>query len=159
MILLTSRSVCSHLGLFSPLHSSFPEFSSFFLFSLFYKSDCYWIDCGYTLATVCDVSSGMHHVINLSRPSPRPAFCSASDKNWHGNEVASFPGRSHLQYLIAYSMQIRRGKAWEISSRAITSGRPFPGFPPHGDAFGRLPRKLGGEFRCSQLRSRTRQRR
>jgi len=37
--------------------------------------------------------------------------------------VASFPGRSHLQYLIAYSMQIRRGKAWEISSRAITSGR------------------------------------
>ena len=29
--------------------------------------------------------------------------------------LASFPGRSHLQYLIAYSMQIRRGKAWEIS--------------------------------------------
>jgi len=37
--------------------------------------------------------------------------------------LASFPGRSHLQYLIAYSMQIRRGKAWEISSRAVTSGR------------------------------------
>jgi len=37
--------------------------------------------------------------------------------------VASFPGRSHLQYLIAYSMQIQGGKAWEISSRAVTSGR------------------------------------
>ena len=35
-----------------------------------------------------------------------------------GASVASFPGRSHLQYLIAYSMQIRRGKAWEIWSRA-----------------------------------------
>jgi len=34
--------------------------------------------------------------------------------------VASFPGRSHLQYLIAYSMQIRRGKAWEIWSCAVT---------------------------------------
>ena len=40
-----------------------------------------------------------------------------------GFSVASFPGRSHPQYLIAYSMQIRRGKAWEISSRAVTSGR------------------------------------
>jgi len=38
-------------------------------------------------------------------------------------ELASFPGRSHLQYLIAYSMQIRRGKAWEISSRVVASGR------------------------------------
>jgi len=37
--------------------------------------------------------------------------------------IASFPGRSHLQYLIAYSMQIRRWKAWEISSRVVTSGR------------------------------------
>ena len=37
--------------------------------------------------------------------------------------LASFPGHSHLQYLIAYSMQIRRGKAWEISSRAVVSGR------------------------------------
>jgi len=37
--------------------------------------------------------------------------------------VASFPGRSHFQYLITYSMQIRRGKAWEIWSRAVTSGR------------------------------------
>ena len=37
--------------------------------------------------------------------------------------IASFPGRSHLQYLIACSMQIRRRKAWEIWSRAVTSGR------------------------------------
>jgi len=37
--------------------------------------------------------------------------------------IASFPGHSHLQYLIAYSMQIQRGKAWEIRSRAVTSGR------------------------------------
>ena len=43
---------------------------------------------------------------------------------FHPHDIlASFPGRSHLQYLIAYSMQIRRGKAWEISSRAVTSGR------------------------------------
>ena len=40
-----------------------------------------------------------------------------------GIAVASFPGRSHLQYLIACSMQIWRGKAWEIWSRAVTSGR------------------------------------
>ena len=43
---LTSCSVSSHLGLFSPLHSSFPEFSSLFLFSLSCESDCYWIDRG-----------------------------------------------------------------------------------------------------------------
>jgi len=38
-------------------------------------------------------------------------------------KVSLVPRRSHLQYLIAYSMQIRRGKAWEISSLAVTSGR------------------------------------
>ena len=37
--------------------------------------------------------------------------------------MASFPGCSHLQYLIAYSMQIQRRKAWEIWSHAVTSGR------------------------------------
>jgi len=31
---------------FSPIHSSFPEFSSFFLFSVSCESDCYWIDRG-----------------------------------------------------------------------------------------------------------------
>ena len=41
----------------------------------------------------------------------------------HRIPLASFPGLSHLQYLIAYSMQIQREKAWEISSRAVTSGR------------------------------------
>ena len=30
------------------------------------------------------------------------------------DSLASFPGRSHRQYLIAYSMLIQRGKAWEI---------------------------------------------
>jgi len=28
--------------------------------------------------------------------------------------LVKFPGHSYLQYLIAYSMQLRRGKAWEI---------------------------------------------
>ena len=33
-------------------------------------------------------------------------------------ELASFPGHSHLQFLITCSMQKRRGKAWEKKSRA-----------------------------------------
>ena len=46
-------------------------------------------------ATVCDVSSGTHHVINPSRPSP--AFCTASDKSW-----AWRPGnKASPQYSIA----------------------------------------------------------
>jgi len=45
-----------------------------------------------------------------------------SDKEYDPS-IASFPGRSHLQYLIAYSIQIWRGKAWEIWSSAVTSGR------------------------------------
>jgi len=33
---------------------------------------------------------------------------------WNDGMLASFPGRSHLQYLIAYSMQILEvGTAWE----------------------------------------------
>jgi len=31
--------------------------------------------------------------------------------------IASFSGRSHLQSFITNSMQIQRGKAWEIWSR------------------------------------------
>ena len=34
-----------------------------------------------------------------------------------------FPGRSQLQYLITCSMQLWRGKTWEIWSRADTSSR------------------------------------
>ena len=49
--------------------------------------------------------------------------CTFTNTVSRGNKIASFPGRSHLQYLIAYIMQIRRGKAWEISSRAVMSGR------------------------------------
>ena len=33
-------------------------------------------------------------------------------------KVASFPGCSRLQFLIAYCMQKQRGKAWEKESRA-----------------------------------------
>ena len=47
--------------------------------------------------------------------------------------VASFPGRSHLQYLIACSMQIQRVKPWEIWSWAVMSDRQtvdtLGGFP------------------------------
>ena len=38
-------------------------------------------------------------------------------------ELASFPGCSCLQFLIASSMRKQRGKAWEIQSCAMTSGR------------------------------------
>ena len=43
--------------------------------------------------------------------------------NKSGLPLASFPGCSHLQYLIASSMQIQRGKTWEIWSHAVMSGR------------------------------------
>ena len=73
MPLLTSRSICSHLGLFSPLHSSFPEFSCFFSVQFVLQVrlllDRSW------LATVHDISSGTHHVINPSRPSPTFSYC------------------------------------------------------------------------------------
>ena len=46
----------------------------------------------------------------LSRPL---AWRETSD-----DEIASFPGRSRFQFLIAYCMQKRRGKAWEKESRA-----------------------------------------
>jgi len=37
------------------------------------------------------------------------------------NKLASFPGRSHLQYLIAYSMQILEvGTAWERGYKQVT---------------------------------------
>ena len=39
-----------------------------------------------------------------------------------GTTIASFPGRSRLQFLIAYCMQKRRGKAWEKVT-CVTSGR------------------------------------
>ena len=37
--------------------------------------------------------------------------------------TASFPGHSYLQYLITCSMQIQRGKAWEIWLHGVSSGR------------------------------------
>jgi len=33
--------------------------------------------------------------------------------------LALFPGCSHHQYLIACSMQIRRGNSWEVWSHAV----------------------------------------
>ena len=36
------------------------------------------------------------------------------------SEVALFPGHSHLQWLILCSMQIQRGKAWEIWLHTVT---------------------------------------
>ena len=36
-------------------------------------------------------------------------------------QLASFPGHSHCQYLIVCSMKIQWGKAWEIWSRGMTS--------------------------------------
>ena len=39
----------------------------------------------------------------------------------HAHVVASFPGRSHLQFLIACSMQKRRGKGERVT--CVTSGR------------------------------------
>jgi len=41
----------------------------------------------------------------------------------HAILLASFPGCSQLQSLNVCSMQTRRGKAWEIWSRVVTSGR------------------------------------
>jgi len=47
--------------------------------------------------------------------------------------VASFPGRSHLRYFFTSSMQIWRGKAWEIWSRAVTQGSQW--VDTQGEAF------------------------
>ena len=41
--------------------------------------------------------------------------------------IALFPGHSHRHHLIACRMQIWRGKAWEIWSCAMTSGRHMGG--------------------------------
>ena len=52
-------------------------------------------------------------------------LCNSSNNHmneWTVETLASFPGRSHLQYLILYSMQIWRWKAWEIWLLAVTSG-------------------------------------
>ena len=56
-------------------------------------------------------------------------LCNSSNNHmneWTLETLALFPGRSHLQYLITYSMQIRRGKAWEIWLLAVTSGGQCP---------------------------------
>ena len=45
--------------------------------------------------------------------------------------VASFPGPSHLQYLVTCRMQMRRGKAWEIWSFVVTSDKQVWVTPGH----------------------------
>ena len=44
--------------------------------------------------------------------------CNSHKVNRTAEDLASFPGRSRLQFLIAYCIQKRRGKAWEKESRA-----------------------------------------
>jgi len=56
-------------------------------------------------------------------------LCNSSNNHmheWTVETLDSFPGHSHLQYLIAYSMQIQREKAWEIWLLAVTSGGQCP---------------------------------
>ena len=55
----------------------------------------------------------------------RDVLCNSSNNHMHELTVetlVSFLGRSRLQYLMPYSMQIRRGKAWEIWLLAVMSG-------------------------------------
>ena len=56
-------------------------------------------------------------------------LCKSSNNHmneWTVETLALFPGHSLLQYLITYSMQIRRGKAWEIWLLVVTSGGQCP---------------------------------
>ena len=41
--------------------------------------------------------------------------------------LVKFPGHSYLQYLIAYSMQLRRGEAWEILWHLVMTDDRHPG--------------------------------
>jgi len=72
-VMCATADVTFSLGLFSPVHSSFPEFSLFFSFQFVLRVrlllDQLW------LVTVRDISSGTHHVINPSRPSPWFSYC------------------------------------------------------------------------------------
>jgi len=100
--LLSLRSVCSHLGLFSPLSLSFTwlqfVLSVQFLLQVQLLLDRSW------LATVRDVSHGTHRVISPSRPSP--AFHTASDKSWAwrpGNEASKVFGDGSMLPFITKS--------------------------------------------------------
>ena len=65
-------------------------------------------------------SSILDTACTYNPPDPSTFYgSSGSDLHVH---VVSFPGLLWLQFLIAYSMQKWREKAWEISSHAMTSG-------------------------------------
>jgi len=56
----------------------------------------------------------------------------------HLSNLAPFPGCLHLQSLITCSMQVRRGKAWEICLCAVMLGRQrvdIQGAVPHKESW------------------------
>ena len=57
-----------------------------------------------TALQCCMVGEGLTHSSHTSSEDPGSAM----------TLLASFPGRSHFQYLIACSMQIQRGQAWRF---------------------------------------------
>ena len=58
------------------------------------------------------------------RPAKRSRnSCACMDKSSSSHLIASFPGCSHLQYSIACSMQIWRGRPGDLVTRVVTSGR------------------------------------
>ena len=68
-------------------------------------------------ATSLSESTIYCHVGSVQQSHSRSAQAGSLPELCHLH-VASFPGRSRLQFLIAYCMQKRRGKAWEKESRA-----------------------------------------
>ena len=83
-----------------------------------------WL-CSTTLQSLTLMLNHYQSVVGTSAVVPTQLLASACTRPIYCTclRLALFPARSHLQYLIAYSMQIRRGKAWEIWSRVVMSGR------------------------------------
>ena len=54
---------------------------------------------------------------SLSQLLSHMCMCTHTPIHMHIQHAASFPGRSCLQFLIACTMQKRRGKVWEKESR------------------------------------------
>ena len=70
-----------------------------------------------------DIGAGL--IPRLSHmPGNEASYCTGTTL------IASFPGRSRLQFLITCSMQKWRGKAWEKESLGMTSGRHVGGHCP-----------------------------
>ena len=65
----------------------------------------------------------LYVVQNSSAPRQSMAVNDKEERlNYTTSSIASFPGCSHLQYLIACSTRIWRAKAWEIRSHSVTHG-------------------------------------